>query len=112
MSGRRVWEGVKTLLIVLLLSSALYLAISLIGELVSGQSLNDRIGKALGWVPAELPYSQRSEGYSAAAMPLTVSMTGELGRGSTQGDPERTAVAESAHAGGGSFHHSESPSGA
>lgn len=92
MSGRRIWEGAKTLLIVLLLCSAVYLAVSLIGQLVSGQSLGTRLGKTLGWIPAELPYSQRSENYTAAAMPLTISMTGELGRGSTQGDPERTAA--------------------
>ncbi len=87
----RVWEGLKTALIILLFCSAMYLAVSLIGELTSGQSLSHRIGTALGWIPAELPYTQRSEHYAAAAMPLTISMTSELGRGSTQGDVARTA---------------------
>lgn len=88
----RVWESVKTVLIVLLLCLAILLAASLISELVSGQSLSTRLGKALGWIPSEPSYSQRSESYTAAAMPLTISMTGELGRGSTQGDPDRTAA--------------------
>lgn len=87
----RLWESFKSLLIVLLLCSALYLAVSLIGQLVSGQSLNQRISAAMGWTPSELPYTQRSEHYTAAAMPLTVSLSTSLGRGSSYGDPERTA---------------------
>ncbi len=87
----RLWESIKTLLIVVLFCSAMYLAVSLIGQLVSGQSLSQRIATAMGWVPPELPYTQRSEHYTAAAMPMTITMTGGLGRGSSQGSPAHTA---------------------
>lgn len=88
----RIWEGVKTALIVLLLCSALLLASSLISELASGQSLLQRAGSALGWFSAEPAYVPTTERYASAADPLAISMTGGNGRGSTVGEPERTAA--------------------
>ena len=77
----RIWEGVKTALIVLLLCSALLLASSLISELASGQSLLQRAGSALGWFSAEPAYVPATERYASAADPLAISMTGGNGRG-------------------------------
>lgn len=88
---RRVWEAVKTALIVLLLCSLVLMSMALLSELVTGRSLPRRLGEALGWIEQELPYTQTGETYPAAATPLAISMTGEMGRGSTVGDPARTA---------------------
>ena len=87
----RIWEWIKTMLIVLLFCSAAVLSVSLISELVSGQSLTHRIGTLLGWAAPEPAYVPTGETIPAAAAPLAVSMTGENGRGSTVGEPERTA---------------------
>ena len=87
----RIWEWIKTVLIVLLFCSAAILSVSLISELVSGQSLTHRVGTLLGWVAPEPAYVPTGETIPAAAAPLAISMTGENGRGSTVGEPERTA---------------------
>lgn len=87
----RVWETVKTVLIVLLLCTLAIQSVALISELVTGQSLPRRLGMMLGWIEPEPEYVQTGESIPAAAQPLAISMTGSNGRGSTAGDVQRTA---------------------